>query len=46
MHDYKNKSFAQTFDGVVIMASDLNSLQSKTKSVTPHAIFTNRFAIA
>nr|CAI5849736.1 unnamed protein product [Callosobruchus analis] len=44
--DFKTKLVAQTYDGAAVMASELNGLQSKIKSVAPQALFTHCYAHA
>nr|CAI5852687.1 unnamed protein product [Callosobruchus analis] len=39
--DFKTKLVAQTYDGAAVMASELNGLQSKIKSVAPQALFSH-----
>lgn len=43
-YDLKNKLIAQTYDGAAVMASDLNGLQTKIKTIAPHALFTHCYA--
>lgn len=45
-YDFRNKLIAQTYDGAAVMASHLNGLQSKIKTVAPQALFTHCHAHA
>lgn len=45
-HDFRNKLIAQTYHGAAVMASQLNGLQNKIKTIAPHALFTHCHAHA
>lgn len=45
-YNFRQKLIAQTYDGAAVMAGHLNGLQTKIKSIAPHALFTHCHAHA
>ncbi|XP_074038655.1 zinc finger MYM-type protein 1-like isoform X3 [Leptinotarsa decemlineata] len=43
-YNFRQKLIAQTYDGAAVMAGHLNGLQTKIKSIAPHAVFTHCYA--